>query len=113
MPLGWSGVRALESCFNLQPGHHSTLTAPNLEPTATQERDDQCGYQHNSNELLMMGIVVPETYLAYKKYSKIINGIQLVFSSIITMMHCPTHIKLNFFITLHLVCTYRSLECYS
>ena len=26
----------------------------------------------------MMGIVVPETYWAYKKYNKIINDIQLV-----------------------------------
>ena len=25
------------------------------------ERDDQCGNQHYSRELLMMGIVVPET----------------------------------------------------
>jgi len=25
------------------------------------ERDDQCGKQHYSRELLMMGIVVPET----------------------------------------------------
>ena len=25
------------------------------------ERDDQFGYQHYSHELLMMGIVVPET----------------------------------------------------
>jgi hypothetical protein len=30
-------------------------------PTATQERDDQCGNQHYSRELLMMGILVPET----------------------------------------------------
>jgi len=38
-----------------------SLPAPNLQPTATQERDDQCGNQHYSRELLMMGIVVPET----------------------------------------------------
>jgi len=32
-----------------------------LQPTANQERTDQCGNQHYSRELLMMGIVVPET----------------------------------------------------
>ena len=43
----------------------------------------------------MMGIVVPETYSAYKKYNIITSGIYLVFySSVITMMHGPTNIKL-------------------
>jgi len=45
----------------LQPGYYSSLTAPNLQSTANQERDDQCGNQHFRRELLMMGIVVPET----------------------------------------------------
>jgi len=35
--------------------------ARNLQPTANQERNDQCGNQRYSRELLMMGIVVPET----------------------------------------------------
>jgi len=61
--------------FSLQPGHYSSLTAPNLHPTANQERNDQCGNQHYSRELLMMGIVMPETYWAYKKYNKIISGV--------------------------------------
>ena len=47
--------------FSLQPGHYSSLHAPNLQPTTNQERNDQCGNQHYSRELLMMGIVVPET----------------------------------------------------
>ena len=38
--------------------------APNLQPTATQERDDQCGKQHYIRELLMMGIVVPRNMLS-------------------------------------------------
>jgi hypothetical protein len=42
-------------------GHYSNLTAPNFQPTANQERNDQCGNQNYSRELLMMGIVVPET----------------------------------------------------
>jgi len=41
--------------------YYSSLTAPNLRPTANQERNDQCGNQHYSRELLMMEIVVPET----------------------------------------------------
>ena len=56
--LGWSSVRAARY---MQPGHHSRLPATNLQPTANQERNDQCGNQHHSRELLMMGIVVPET----------------------------------------------------
>ena len=50
-----SGIR-----YWLQPGHHSSLTAPNLQPTANQERNDKSGSQHYSRELLMMGIVMPE-----------------------------------------------------
>jgi len=46
---------------SLQSGHYSSLTAPNLQRTANQEQNDQCGHQHHSRELLMMGIVVPET----------------------------------------------------
>ena len=59
MRLGWSSVRAVQP---VQPGHYSNLTTPNLQPTANQERNDQRGNQHYSGELLMMGIVVPETY---------------------------------------------------
>ena len=51
------------------------LPAPNFQPTANQERNDQCGNQHYSGELLMMGIVVPETRGAYKKYNKTISSI--------------------------------------
>jgi len=32
-----------------------------LQPTANQERKDQYDNQHHSCDLLMMGIVVPET----------------------------------------------------
>ena len=48
-------------CLSLQPGHYSSLIAPYLQHTANQERYDQCGNQQHSRELLMMGIVVPET----------------------------------------------------
>jgi len=29
--------------LSLQPRHYSSLTAPNLQPTANQEQNDQCG----------------------------------------------------------------------
>ena len=64
-----------QSYFSLQLGHYPNLTAPNLQPTANQERNDQRGNQRYSSELLMMGIVVPETCWDYKKYNKIISGI--------------------------------------
>jgi len=54
-------IIVIRMCFSLQPGHYSSLTAPNLQRTANQERNDQCGNQHYTRELLMMGIVVPET----------------------------------------------------
>jgi len=43
--LGWSGVRV--AGFSLQHGHHSKPAAPNLQHTANQEQNDQCG---NSTE---------------------------------------------------------------
>ena len=72
MRLGWSSVRVTGSYLSLQPthyysltapqpGHYYSLTAPQLQPTANQERYYQCGNQHHSRELLMMGIVMPET----------------------------------------------------
>jgi hypothetical protein len=64
-----------ESYFSLQPGHYSSLPAPRLQPTANQERNDQFVNQNYSRELLMMGIVMPETCWAYKKYNKISSGI--------------------------------------
>jgi len=88
--VGWRlGAGRLEWCpgcrlfrpagYSLQPGHHSSLPAPNLQPTANQERNDQCGNQHHSREFLMMGIVMPETFWAHKKWNKIASNIKLVF----------------------------------
>jgi len=62
-------------CCSLHSGHYSSLTAPNLQHTANQERNDQCGNHQHSCKLLMMGIVIPETYWAYTKYNKILSGI--------------------------------------
>ena len=54
-----AGVRLAGS--SLQAGHHSSLTTPNFQHTVNQERYDQCGNKHHSRDLLMMGIVMPET----------------------------------------------------
>ena len=51
MQLGWSGIWVAGS----------SLTAPNLQHTENQERNDQCGNQHHSRELLVMEIVMLET----------------------------------------------------
>ena len=59
--LGWRGFRVQaqlafscldQLCFSLQPRHYSSLTAPNFQPTANQERYDKCDNQHHSCELL-------------------------------------------------------------
>ena len=52
---------AHESSYSLQFGHSSILPALNLQPAATQEPDGLCGNQRYRRELLMMGIMVPET----------------------------------------------------
>jgi len=57
---GYSRLNKCPGC-SLQPGHLSSLPAPNFQPTATEEPDGPCGNQHWSLELLMMGIVMPET----------------------------------------------------
>ena len=66
-------------CTSYRLNMFQTLLCPpsgaNLQPTANQERHDQCGKQHHSRELPMMGIVVPETCWALKKYNKISSGI--------------------------------------
>jgi len=64
-----------------QSTSHRTYTTKNHKVTLTlplsifTERNNQCGNQHYSRELLMMGIVVPETCWAYKKYNNIISEI--------------------------------------
>ena len=55
-------------------GHLSSLLARNFQPTATQEPDGPCGNQHYSRELLMMGIIVPETCWAYHKCNETVSS---------------------------------------
>ena len=71
------------TCFGHYYAHHQELATMmliitlvvNANPSIFTERNDQCGNQHHSRELPMMGIVVPETCWAYKKYNKIISDI--------------------------------------
>jgi len=57
---GWMSVRT-EGCNSLLSGHLSILPALNLQPAATPEPDGLCGNQRYRRELLMMGIIGPET----------------------------------------------------
>jgi len=59
--IGRFGLGLLYVGGQVQPGHYSGLTAPDLQHTANRDRNDQCCNQHHSRELLMMGIVMPET----------------------------------------------------
>ena len=53
------GIVVSETCgvagCSLQPGHYSSLSAPNLQPTANQERKDQYGNEHYCRELQAPG----------------------------------------------------------
>jgi hypothetical protein len=52
--------------------------------------------QQHSRKLLMMDILMSETYWAHKKWNKIASDIKLVFySSTITMMHGPINIRFS------------------
>jgi hypothetical protein len=41
--LGLSSIHVAGWSFSLQHGYYSNLTAPNLQHTANQEQNDQCG----------------------------------------------------------------------
>ena len=47
--------------YSLRSRHSSILPVLNLQPAATREPDGLCGNQRYRHELLMMGIMVPET----------------------------------------------------
>ena len=72
--VGWNNVWVVGSSTSAWAYNPGTTPAY-LQHTANQERYDQCGNQYHSRELLMMGIVMPKTCWAYKKYNKIRSGI--------------------------------------
>jgi len=61
MGKSYDYFKSIHPGFSLQPGHYSNFSAPNLQRTANQEWNGQCGNQLHSRELLMMGIEMPET----------------------------------------------------
>jgi len=52
---------AQELCYSLRYGQSSILPALNFQPAVTREPDALCGNKRYRRELLMMGIMVPET----------------------------------------------------
>ena len=50
-----------EGCNSLRPGNSSILPELDFQPAATREPDGLCGNQCYRRELLMMGVMVPET----------------------------------------------------
>jgi len=77
----------------LQPNHTETPSTHR-----TRNNTTNVAIQQNSRKLLMMDILMSETYWAHKKLTKIASDIKLVFySSTITMMHGPINISFQTF----------------
>jgi len=60
---GWMSVRT-EGCYSRMdecPDTHPSCLHLTFQPAATREPDALCGNQRYRRELLMMGIMVPET----------------------------------------------------
>ena len=55
-----SGAKRLSE-GSLRSGHPSILPTLKLQPAATREPDGLCGNQRYRRELLVMGIMLPET----------------------------------------------------
>ena len=65
----------------------------------TENKTTDVVIQQHSRELLMMDIIMSETFWAHKKWNKIASDIKLVFySSTITMMHGPINIRFFWFV---------------
>jgi len=80
--------------WSLQHGYHSYPTTQKLQHTSNQEHTTNVVIQQNSRKLLMIDILMSETFWAHKKWNKIASDIKLVFySSIITMMHGPINTR--------------------
>ena len=64
---GWKSVLSATACS-------ADICPACLHLKTTQERDGQCGNQHYSRDLLMMGIIAPEKFWTYHKYNKTISS---------------------------------------
>jgi len=79
---------SVKLCFSLQHRYHSNPTTPKLQHTSNQEHTTNVVIQQNSRKLLIMDILMSETWWAHKKWNKITSDIKLIFySSAITMKH--------------------------
>jgi len=91
---GWVWVVSV-----LQASACNTDTTPNQPPRnsnthRTKNNTTSVVIQQNSRKLLMVDILMPETCWVHKKWNKIASDIKLVlYSSTITMMHCPINIR--------------------
>ena len=91
---GWVGVVSV-----LQASACNTDTTPtqrhrNSNTHRTKNNTTNVVIQQNSRKLLMMDILMYETYWAHKTWNKTASDIKLVFySSTITMMHSPINIR--------------------
>jgi len=71
-----SGLQAnAQLCFSLQPGNYSSLTAPNLQHTANQERNEECGNQQTQSRAPNDGHSNARNILSLQEIHKIIRGI--------------------------------------
>jgi len=66
--LSWRGIRV--AGWSLQHGYHSNPTTPKHQRTSNQEHTTNVVIQQNSRKLLMMDILMSETFWAHKKWNK-------------------------------------------
>jgi len=103
---GWVGVvSVLQAEAMLKHNCFRSASACNTDTTPTQPHRNSNTHrtknnstnvviQQNSRKLLMMDILMSETFWTHKKLNKIASDIKLVFySSTITMMHGPINIR--------------------
>jgi len=98
---GWVGVVSVLQASAEACNTDTTPTQPhrNSNTHRTKNITTNVLIQQNSRKLLMMDILMSETYWVHKKWNKIAIDIKLVFySSTITMMHGPINTKLTHFI---------------
>jgi len=58
--LGWSGIRV--ASFSLQHGYHSNPTTPKLNTNRTKNNTTNVVIQQKSRKLLMMDLLMSETF---------------------------------------------------
>jgi len=75
--LGWSGIRVAACNTDTTPTQPHRISNTHR----TKNNTTNVMIQQNSRKLLMMAILISETYWAHKKWNKIASDIKLVFYS--------------------------------